>query len=82
MDIYNFQQRVSKAGKNISLFAGINLIILAITIFLFPEILAYAVAALLMIAGISLLGFGLRKRFAKKPNSYENQYQETVYYNI
>ncbi len=81
MDFNNFQNKATKAAKNISLFAGINLILLSIVIFIFPEILAYAVASLIMIAGISLLGFGLRNKFSKprKTNNYE--YQETIYYN-
>jgi uncharacterized membrane protein YesL len=80
MNINSFQS-LSKAGKNISLFAGLNLIILSIIIFVFPEILAYAVAALFFLVGISLVGFGMRKS-SKRNTQKQTEHQETVYYTL
>lgn len=78
MNTFSFNS-ISKAGKNISLFAGINMIILSVIIFVFPEILAYAVAALFLLIGLSLIGFGMRKRSMKSNRTTQ---QETVFYNI
>ncbi|MFY0674627.1 MAG: hypothetical protein JXQ87_14605 [Bacteroidia bacterium] len=78
MNTFNFNS-IGRAGKNISLFAGINMIILSVIIFVFPEILAYAVAALFLLIGLSLIGFGMRKRVVKSNRATQ---QETVFYNI
>lgn len=78
MKTINFNS-ISKAGKNISLFAGINMIILSVIIFVFPEILAYAVASLFLLIGLSLVGFGMRKRSIRTNRTTQ---QETVFYNI
>jgi hypothetical protein len=41
--------------------------------------LAYAVAALFLLIGLSLIGFGMRKRSMKSNRTTQ---QETVFYNI
>ena len=72
---------MGKMAKRLAAFGGINLILLSIVIFIFPEILAYAVASLIMLGGLSLLAFGLRGR-SKAPPAQEKQqrYTETIYY--
>ena len=76
---FNSSNSMGKAAKRFLIFGGINLILLSIIVFVFPEILAYAVASLFFIAGITLIGYGLR---IKKPTSHHrNDYGQTIHFN-
>lgn len=75
----NQQNQFSRAARRFLIIGGINLILLSIVVFIFPEILAYAVAALLLLAGISLVGYGLRIK--DKPRAQAGTYGQTIHYN-
>lgn len=80
-----FNQNPNSLGKTLkrfALFGGINLILLSIIIFVFPEILAYAVAALVLMAGVSLTIYGLGVRRNQRNNgpTQHGQAGETIYY--
>lgn len=73
---------LGKTLKRFALFGGINLILLSIVIFVFPEILAYAVAALIMLAGISLSVYGLGAKRSQRnaASNQQGQAGQTIYY--
>ena len=62
-DVFNNLKRV---GASLSMFGGINFILLAIAIFIYPQIVAYAIAAILLILGLGMLGFSTRMRKRSK----------------
>ncbi len=52
---------------------GINLVLLALLIFIFPAILAYVFAAFLLFAGILLISWGLKLKKTYNNRYYGNQ---------
>jgi len=74
------QNPLGKTLKRFAVFGGINLVLLSIVIFLFPEILAYAVAALIMLAGLTLLVYGLGVRRSQRSTGSQGQAGQTIYY--
>lgn len=57
------------------LIVGINLILLAILIIVFPEALAYLVAGFLMLNGILFIGIGFSlSRLKPRYNKWKNNY--------
>ncbi|MCB0737621.1 MAG: hypothetical protein KDC92_08920 [Bacteroidetes bacterium] len=70
-DVFNNLKRV---GASLSMFGGINFILLAIAIFIYPQIVAYAIAAILLILGLGMLGFSTRMRKRSKNSQYTETY--------
>lgn len=58
---------------------GINLIILAVLIFVFPDIVAYAIAAMLLAGGISLVALSRKSKQHRQARNSE-QGDSYIYY--
>ena len=71
-------RNISQIGGKLSVFGGINLILLSIAIFFYPQILAYAVAAILMVAGLGLLACG--RKIRRRSSGQSNFSEGTTYY--
>ncbi len=56
---------------------GVLLVLAALTIFVFPEILAFLLATILLWAGIVLIGLALRKPRRAPEQSMRYEYYET-----
>ncbi|MBI3142416.1 MAG: hypothetical protein HYZ16_06285 [Bacteroidetes bacterium] len=76
-----FHFNLQRAGGRLAVFGGINLLLIAVLVFVYPQILAYAVATLFGLGGLSLLGFGLRSLRAGKSGNNGSVYRKTNYFN-
>ncbi len=57
------------------LIIGLNLVLLAILIFIFPDALAYLVAGFLLLNGVLFIGIGLRlSRLKPRYRKWKNHY--------
>lgn len=81
----NNQNPMSKTARRFLIFGGINLVLLSIVVFVYPEILAYAVASLFLIGGITLIGLGLRIKRQNGQNgqnpNYRDDHGQTIHFN-
>lgn len=71
-DQYN--SRWTKRFRWLYFILGANLIFLSILIFIFPEILAFLFAGMLLIGGIAIIaiGLGIKNRFSTFSGRYRN----------
>lgn len=76
-----FQFNMQRAGGRLAIFGGINLLLIAVLVFVYPQILAYAVATLFGLGGLSLIGFGLRTIRAGKAGNDRVVYRKSTNYN-
>ncbi|NLH16242.1 MAG: hypothetical protein GX455_06665 [Phycisphaerae bacterium] len=53
-------KQATRMAATMTLMAGLSLILLGILIILMPQLIAYFIAGLLMVAGISVVGYALR----------------------
>lgn len=83
IDNFFFKQneRWRKARRRSLFFSGINLFLLSVVIFVYPEILAYALAFIMMLASFIILGIWWAGR--KRRNRHESQPEDgSTYYHI
>ena len=81
MNFNNIQSQISTAASRYSLTLGLNLLILAALIFIFPKVLAYTLAALIGLGGFALIYFSFKNKNRSKKQA-NTQYQETVYVEV
>lgn len=72
----NTLRNLSITGKKMSFWGGLNLVILAIIIFVFPAIVAYAIALMLLVVGVGLIMFSRR---LKTPRNRPSQQGQTTF---
>lgn len=69
----NTLRNLSIAGKKMSFWGGLNLVILAVIIFIFPAIVAYAIALMLLVVGLGLMMFSRRLKTSGNRTSQQSQ---------
>lgn len=81
MNFNNIQSQLNKAASKYSLTLGLNLILLAVAIFIFPKVLAYTLASLIGLGGIALIYFSFKSssKSKKTQGKQTTEYQETIY---
>ncbi|MCE7986262.1 MAG: hypothetical protein DYG89_34235 [Caldilinea sp. CFX5] len=76
-----FQQRsrVLAGGWSLVMAPGLFLTLMALAILVWPELLAYLVAGVLLFAGITLIGWSLALRQAERRATSSTQVQYRIY---
>lgn len=76
--VHTAGQQVAQRGSWLVLAPGLMLTLMGIAIILWPQLLAYMVAGVLLFAGVSLLLWGWSLRRAERLRAQ----QRTVYYEV
>jgi uncharacterized membrane protein YqjE len=61
---------------------GIGLILMALAILIWPQLLAYMVATAMLVAGIALAGWGWSMRSAHKRRMAQENVHQATYYEV
>lgn len=64
------------------LMPGLGLILMAIAILIWPQLLAYMIALVLLAGGITLTGWALTLRTAQKARRRANDVHQTTHYEV
>jgi hypothetical protein len=77
----NFQQRsrVLPGSWSLVMVPGLFLTLMALAILVWPELLAYLVAGVLLFAGITLIGWSLALRQAQQRAAQRTEVQYRIY---
>lgn len=73
------RSRLLPGGWSLVMAPGLFLTLMALAILVWPELLAYLVAGVLLFAGITLIGWSLALRQAERRTAQNTQVQYRVY---
>lgn len=73
------RSRVLPGGGSLVMVPGLFLILMALAILAWPELLAYLVAGVLLFAGILLIGWSLALRQAQRRVAQSTQVEYRIY---